>query len=284
MAARRFLRQAFSLVELLVVTAILAILVALLVPAVQKVRAAAARTECANNLKQIGLAAHQFYEIHETFPLASFIGNGSWLRQVLPFIDRDVDDPATIVPAFLCPADGNAVGLYTFVFTDGQIIYGGLSSYLGVLGKSPPPAGEHGDGVFGGIVNRFERFSRIKISQITDGLSMTLMVGERPPTPNKYWGRWWLEMYHTSHWAIGEGEPAQDTRGDKTGQPCPDKSYFSPGDNSDYCHANHFWSFHEDGGNWLLCDGSVRFLAYSAGATIVPAMATISGGEEVPAD
>jgi prepilin-type processing-associated H-X9-DG protein len=161
----------------------------------------------------------------------------------------------------------------------------GMTSYLGVLGKSPPEPGQHGDGVFGGIVSRFERYVPVKMANITDGLGATLMAGERPPTPDKYWGRWWLEIYHSSQWTIGEvGEPAKDSHNDGTGTPCPAAAYFSPGDNADYCHVNHFWSFHEGGANWLLCDGSVRFLAYSAAETVVPAMATISGGEEVPAE
>jgi prepilin-type N-terminal cleavage/methylation domain-containing protein/prepilin-type processing-associated H-X9-DG protein len=277
-------RQALSLIELLVVVAVIAVLLAVLVPAVQRARAAAARTECANNLKQIGLAAHHFHEVNGAFPLASSIGNGSWMRQVLPFIDKDVSDQATIVPTFLCPSDENAIGLWRFVFSDGNIIYGAMTSYLGVLGRSPPEPGQHGDGVFGGIVNRFERFHRISISQITDGPSNTLMAGERPPTPDKFWGRWWLEMYHTSHFAIGVADPAADDKGDGTGEPCPALAYFGPGDNGSYCHANHFWSFHEGGGNWLLCDGSVRFLSYAAADTVVPPMATICGGEVIPVD
>jgi hypothetical protein len=52
--------------------------------------------------------------------LEAFIGNGRWFRQILPFIDKDVKTPATIVPTFLCPSDGNAVGLWIFVFPDGE--------------------------------------------------------------------------------------------------------------------------------------------------------------------
>jgi prepilin-type N-terminal cleavage/methylation domain-containing protein/prepilin-type processing-associated H-X9-DG protein len=281
MASRRSLRGAFSLIELLIVIAIIAILVALLVPAVQKARAAAARAHCGNNLKELGLSVHHYHDMTGSFPLSSFLGDGSWLRLILPYLEHDIDDASTVVPNFLCPADGNAVGWWVSVLPDGVVRHA-MSSYLGVLGKSPAAPGLHGDGVFGGLISRFQYFHPVRIAHITDGLSNTLMAGERPPAPDKNWGHWWLEEYHTSLWAIGAWTPAKDTLGDGTGDPCPAQSYFSPGDNADYCHVNHYWSFHEGGGNWLLCDGSVRFLGYAAGETIVPAMATISGGEEIP--
>jgi prepilin-type processing-associated H-X9-DG protein len=159
-----------------------------------------------------------------------------------------------------------------------------MTSYLGVLGKSLPTPGLHGDGVFGGIVARFQHLRPVRLTDITDGASNTLMVGERPPTADKTWGRWWYELYDTSLWAIGEGEPVQDSHNDGSGDPCPAKSYFSPGDNLDYCHANHFWSWHEGGGNWLLCDGSVRFFEYSAGETVIPEMAIMSGRDVIAED
>jgi prepilin-type processing-associated H-X9-DG protein len=267
--------------ELLIVVAMIAILVALLIPAVQRVKAAAARTDCAHNLKEIGLALHQHHDLYGSFPLSSFLGDGSWLRALLPYIEHDIDDAAAIVPNFQCPADGNVLGWWVDVMPDGVVRHA-LGSYQGVLGKSPPAPGEHGDGVFGGLESRFEYFHPVRIANITDGLSNTLMAGERPPTADKNWGHWWLEEYHTSLWAIGGWTPAKDAHGDATGAPCPDQSFFSPGDNINYCHVNHFWSFHDGGGNWLLCDGSVRFLGYDAGEVIVPAMATISGGEDVP--
>jgi prepilin-type N-terminal cleavage/methylation domain-containing protein/prepilin-type processing-associated H-X9-DG protein len=285
MAVRRGPRPAFTLIELLVVIAIIAILLALLLSAVQSVRAAAARVECANNLKQIGVAMHDFHDVHGTFPLTSAtLGNGSWMREIAPYLEiNDLDDWSwgVVVSAFICPADDNAAGLWidAVPIHHGKPTAMAMTSYLGVLGKSQPPPGLHGDGVFGGIVARFEGFRPVKIADITDGPSNTLMVGERPPTPDRTWGRWWHEMYDTSLWAIGSGQPVRDSRNDGTGAPCPAQSYFSPGDKRNYCHANHFWSCHEGGGNWLLCDGSVHFFDYSAGETVIPAMAVISGRE-----
>jgi prepilin-type N-terminal cleavage/methylation domain-containing protein/prepilin-type processing-associated H-X9-DG protein len=291
-------RRAFSLVELLVVIAIIAILIALLIPAVQKVRAAADRAHCANNLKEIGIALHDLHVVHGCFPLAygGKTGYASWMNQILPYIGQEAlyqpflgwytHVPGSIIPTYLCPADPreNAGGLYEQDFVEGgqTIKYiCAMTSYLGVLGKTVnvnDTADPSLKGVFG------EAFDvNVRISDIADGLSTTLMAGERPPSLNNEFGRWYEIQFNSSLWAQVDWPWAQiqDSNDDGTGATCPVRSYFSPGNLSDYCHVNHFWSFHDGGGNWLLCDGSVRFMDYSAGTTVVPPMATIAGGEVV---
>jgi len=126
-------KHGFSLVELLVVIVIIAILMAMLLPAAQSVREVARQMQCRNNLKQIGVAMHQYHATHETLPYASGsccsranpeAWGGIWPTMILPFIDQQKlhdridfkkhmqDQPedvvTTIIPPYICPTDGNA--------------------------------------------------------------------------------------------------------------------------------------------------------------------------------
>jgi len=285
-------RRGFTLIELLVVIAIIAILIGLLVPAVQKVREAATRTQCENNLSQLGKALHNYHGVYKKFPAQNGVNTNCWMYQTLPYIEQEnlFNQGKTssaafqqTVPQFVCPSDPRQSGA-TFSF--GGTNYA-MTSYLGVHGQNSPEIPDLG--VFpttgrGGI----------RVTDIRDGSSNTLMVGERPPSPELYWGWWAYQAFDSGLWAVQQtpyiiystDRPAVTTAGASagTGAACPTPAIYGPGRPDNYCDANHFWSFHTGGGYWLFCDGSVRTLSYTAGPTALGQMATISGKEVVNID
>jgi prepilin-type N-terminal cleavage/methylation domain-containing protein/prepilin-type processing-associated H-X9-DG protein len=343
------MRRAFSLIELLTVIAIIGVLIALLIPAVLKVRSMAANAHCANNLKQIGLAMQSYHDDFKQFPSKGIPSPGveqvfgdadyfpSWPHDILRYIeqgaayDQSLDAikhpsagaiwdkqvmgqvAATIVPTFLCPADPRPNGGFDPPPNPDPSNYADLAktSYLGVIGKDEPSSliytGTNNytsgsgywsytdTGVFpwpnsnesGGRPPYFHPY--VKIARILDGTSNTVMIGERPPT-NTWtysspppsvdfsYGAWISDnRIQTRLWAITGPNPDGPD-----GTPCPALLYFSEGNLNNYCDTYHFWSFHSGGGNWLFCDGSVRFMTYSAGITLIPALATIAGDEVTP--
>lgn len=296
MRSRRPPRQlGFTVIELVVVIAIMALLAGLLMAAIQRVRAAHFRTRCLDNLRQIGLALHQYEGARQGLP-EGCSGEGrdvqfpfmSWNTRILPFLERQdlwlqatqaypkepdfrADPPhpfATVLPVFACESDPRTfeVGL-----APGNLRVG-FTVYLGVLGTDL----FKNDGVL------FEK-SHIRLTDITDGTANTLMVGERPPSPDQLFG-WWY-----AGWGQNKSGSMDMTLGVRERNTFPDyvgcsrgPFRFQTGDFANSCDTFHFWSAHAGGANFAFCDGSARFLTYSADA-IMPALGTRAGSEPIGA-
>ena len=295
------IRRAFTLVELIVVIAIIAVLIGLLIPAVQQVRNAAARMSCQNKMKQIGTALHTYHDTHRHLPSGCNYKDGkspqlyaTWLTQILPQVEQESLHRSAIeaykqsndfgsdaheairsqsVKVFECPADPRSGQPLDY---NGSKM--GMTSYLGVWGDYTYEYDPGSGCLF--------TDSAIHFDSITDGTSNTLMVGERPPMAENKHGWWYAGWGRDKRIWVGDPNSVLSATSHANHPDmfftCPqNKLYrFSKGKIDDPCDGFHFWSLHMQGANFLFADGSVRFLPYSA-ADILPDLATRAGSETV---
>lgn len=280
--------RGFTLIEFLVAVGILAALVGLVLSAVQKVRAAASRTGCANNLRQLALGLHQHHEAHGRFPPGMHgwgerYGYASWITRTLPHFDgaalwveaeadyakqpgfigppphRNLD---RVLPVVICSAGSRRIG----TTDDNQTA--AFTYYLAVSGDATVRPN--------GILYKN---STTRLADVTDGASSTLLIGERPPSPDSHYGWWYAGQGLQFDGAADFLLAVRDINRSFRTPTCPPGPYsFAPGRADDMCAIFHFWSHHPGGGHFALSDASVRFIRYS-GADSLPALATRAGGE-----
>jgi prepilin-type N-terminal cleavage/methylation domain-containing protein len=300
-------RLAFTLVELLVVIAIIGVLVALLLPAVQSAREAARRMHCQNNMRQLGIAAHNYHDVIGVFPSAGTSSNEfSWNVHILPYIEQkalyDQFDfnkglftsgganqtgknglALNKVNAFLCPASPiKQLPLNPPHSINAPELVNGVppytSHYYGVQGAKGSSLGggtylitgntTHGAYSLNGIM---QCDGRVRIAQVTDGTSNTFLFGELSWTSNTVGTRY-------RSWVRGCFDSSNATN--PTRNVNSSINTFNIGTFNDIA----FGSQHPTGCNFVLGDASTRFISQNISLGIYKAAASKDGDENAPLD
>lgn len=290
-------RFGFTLVELLVVIAIVGVVVGLLLPAVQQSRETARRMQCTNNLKQIGLALHNYHDSHKRFPpgyVTGFDSSGKeigpgwgWATMILPemeqapvrdgirFVDS-IEHPSNAsiriksIVSYLCPSDSvqspwNAVTRDSMGFPTTVICQVAASNYLGVFGVREPVG--DGDGIL-------FRNSQIGLRDILDGTSSTLLIGERS---HRWSEATWLGAVTDAELFPPKGSPALPFIEGASSMVLGHTFEGPP--NAPNLEGNNFSSQHSGGANFVFADGHVQFVTSSTDKQVFRALSTRSGGE-----
>lgn len=283
-------RFGFTLIELLVVIAVISLIMSMLLPAVQKAREAARRLQCSNNLKQLGLALHNYHDAFQKFP-PGYLSNGvtemqptdaetgtgfSWMTMLLPMVEQDTvyddfdfslaaNDPANtdnqhhIIATLLCPSDNEMEK--KFIMMDGSNeIEVGATNYVGVYGygnaRMMPGMG----------TGLLFRNSEVQFRDVKDGTSQTLAIGERTQELHRsIWsaampgytvnaGMEMMPMHMEGSSSLVLGHVGMDAMPPMMMMPM----HHTPNSTS---HVVNFSSNHPGGTNFVAVDGSVHFLS-----------------------
>jgi prepilin-type N-terminal cleavage/methylation domain-containing protein/prepilin-type processing-associated H-X9-DG protein len=294
-------RFGFTLIELLVVIAIIGVLIGLLLPAVQKVREAANRASCQNNLHQIGLALHNYHDSQGSFPSGyrcpqpqanpDYTSPGwGWAALLLPFIEQGnlarqinfalpIEDPSNlaartmIVKLYVCPSD-RSTGVFTIYDKDNvPLTQAATNSYAACHGVGIDLDEELDD--FNGM---FSRNSRVRFADVTDGTSNTIAIGERG------------SFFTQASWAgaVNFGT-TRITPGARTNNPTAIED--APTQvlahidvdtiNDPNADPEDFFTPHTGTAMFLFADGSVHSINTATGLSVLQALCTRDGGEAV---
>jgi len=285
-------RSAFTLVELLVVIAIIGILVALLLPAIQAAREAARRSQCTNNLRQLGMAMHNYHDIHSQFPLPGMIDSSlGWTYSILPQIEqeplfnlisgnayshthpdrREASD--TRISAYICPSAASEEQRSGFHNEEWEGRRNYTVHYYGILGPlgtnvamGEPYSCRNLDQTFGGECDQgilWQWGSRMR--DVTDGLSNTYLFGEVSWDDMPYRRMWTRNKY-------GDSRGVLYLTSKIVQHPLNSR-------NSDRWNSVAFGSEHPGGANFAMADGSVRFVPDTIDFNVYLATASRNGHE-----